>query len=295
MDERVSPLSGRLVVGLALAALGVLWTLDNLGLTDASRIVRWWPTLLVAVGLMKLTGIGMDRQRAFGGFLTIVGGLLLLGELDFVHVSFTIVWPLLFIFMGIMLTMRALRASGDGSGAASDTDDYVRSFAVMAGVKRRNASQSFRGGDLSAVMGGIELDLDEARPEGGRAVLDVFVVWGGIEIGVPENWRVELEATPIMAGVETSARLAPGVEPVGTLVVRGFALMGGVEVKNSPLDQSSRSGFVFETGRRSRRVRTEEIDEHGRVVRKEVRVGPTGVHVRREYDTRGEQPPVNPE
>ena len=249
MDERANPLNGRLILGLSLMVLGALWTVDNLGLMDADPILHWWPVLPIAIGLMKLTGVGMEKQTAFGLFLTVVGGLFLLGQMDYVHVNLGIIWPLMFIFIGARLMMRAMRGHEAG-GATADASDYVRSFAIMGGITRRNESQAFRGGELSAVMGGVQLDLDDARPADGRAVIDVFAVWGGIEIRVPENWRVEVEATPLMGGVESTARLAPGVEPVGTLLVRGFVMMGGVEVKNTPLSEHNVGVIV-----RSRRDR----------------------------------------
>lgn len=246
MDERANPLSGRLIVGIALMALGVLWTLDNLDYMESEHIVRWWPALLLAAGLMKLTGFGMEKRTGLGAFLSIVGGLLLLGELNFVNVNLGIIWPLFFIFVGVQITMRALRGSNAAGPAAgqADADDYVRSFAVMGAVTRRNESSAFRGGELSAVMGGVELDLTGAKAAGGRAIVDVFAVWGGIDIRVPDDWRVEVEATPVMAGIESRARLAPGAEPAGTLVVRGFVMMGGVEIKNEPLGDKPRHVIV---------------------------------------------------
>lgn len=253
MDERANPLSGRLIVGVALMVLGALWTLDNLGIiADADRIIRWWPVLPLAFGIMKLTGFGTDKQAPFGVFLIVAGGLFLLGELDVADVNFSIIWPLFFIFLGVHLTMRALRgAPPPGPAGEVDSGEYVRSFAVMGAITRRNDSPSFRGGELSAVMGGVDLDLDRARPADGRAVIDVFAVWGGIEIRVPDDWRVEIEATPVMAGIESNARLAPGVEPVGTLVIRGFVMMGGVEIKNTrPGDhpRGARTSVVVQTG-----------------------------------------------
>lgn len=285
MDERANPLSGRLILGLSLVALGALWTLDNLGFLDADPILRWWPLVPLAVGVMKLTGVGMEKQVPFGAFLAIVGGLFLLGEMNVVRVNFGIIWPLLFIFLGTRLVTRAVRGQEAPAGGA-DSGDYVRSFAVMAGIKRRSDSPTFRGGELTAVMGGVDLDLDQARPAGGRAVVDVFAFWGGIEIRVPEDWRVEVEATPIMGAVESNARLAPGVEPVGVLVVRGFVMMGGVEIKNLPLD--GRDGAVF--------VRTRREGDH--YTRKEVRIDDRGgISVKREsgrHDPSAPQPPVDP-
>jgi len=282
MDERANPLNGRLILGLCLIVLGALWTVDNLGLMNAGPILHWWPVVPILIGLMKLTGIGMEKQPAFGLFLTVVGCLFMLGQLDVVNVNLGIVWPVAFIFIGARLMMRAYRGEPLGSTTA-DASDYVRSFAIMGGITRRNDSQAFRGGELSAVMGGVQLDLDGARPADGRAVIDVFAVWGGVEIRVPENWRVEIEATPLMGGVESTARLAPGVEPTGTLVVRGFVMMGGLEVKNSPLSEQ-KVGVVVRTMR-----------EGNRTTRKEVRVEKGIITVTRESKLDDPPAPKDPQ
>ncbi|MFN8587136.1 MAG: DUF5668 domain-containing protein [Candidatus Eisenbacteria bacterium] len=226
-------LGGRLVFGLAITTLGVLWTLDNLFGVDADAIISWWPTLLVLFGLMKLTGIGTDKRTIPGAIFTIAG-LLLLGNkmhLSWWHVGIGDLWPLMLIFFGVSVVLRAMRHPDPA--ADEDDDRFVRTFALMGGAVRRNRSTAFRGGDLSAMMGGVELDLRDAQMADGRAVVEVFAMWGGIEIIVPPDWRVESDVTPIMAGYEDDTRLDPGVEPAGVLVVRGFAVMGGIEVRNS--------------------------------------------------------------
>lgn len=274
MDARANPLSGRLVAGLAIMLLGVLWTLDNLDLMESEAIVRWWPVVPLAIGFMKLTGWGMEKNPGVGALLTVIGGMFLLDAMNLANVGVELIFPLLVIFVGVQLTLRAWRGTsvaGPEPGQA-DADDYVRSFAVMGAVTRRNESQAFRGGELSAVMGGVELDLTEARAANGRAVVDVFAIWGGIDIRVPDDWRVEVEATPIMAGVESNARLAPDAVATGTLVVRGFVMMGGVEIKNGALGEGrsrvrirrGSRGFGFESteesgGRTTRdRIRRDE-------------------------------------
>ena len=58
----------------------------------------------------------------------------------------------------------------------------------MGGVIRRSNSQTFEGADLTAVMGGCEIDLRQASmAPGGEAVIDVFAFWGGIDVKVPET------------------------------------------------------------------------------------------------------------
>jgi hypothetical protein len=77
------------------------------------------------------------------------------------------------------------------------------------------SSPVFRHADLTAVMGGIELDLRQAGTGGGEAVIDVFVMWGGIEITVPPDWAVSNQVVPIMGGAEDSAWGRSGLTPPG--------------------------------------------------------------------------------
>ena len=93
-----------------------------------------------------------------------------------------------------------------------------------------HAWAAFRGGELTAFMGGCDIDLRQAAIHG-EAVIDVFAMWGGIDIRVPDDWRVIGRVTPIMGGFEDKTRPPRGAA-AHTLVIRGFVLMGGVEVKN---------------------------------------------------------------
>ena len=103
-------------------------------------------------------------------------------------------------------------------------------MAILGGVSRGNNSRAFRGADLLAIMGGCQLDLRQAAIHG-EAVIDVFTMWGGIEIRVPEDWTVVSEILPLMGGVEDKTRPPQGAT-AHRLTLRGFAIMGGVEIKN---------------------------------------------------------------
>jgi predicted membrane protein len=92
-------------------------------------------------------------------------------------------------------------------------------------------SSPFRGGDLSAIMGGIKLDLRDAHMEGDQATLDVFAFWGGVEIHVPSDWVIASKVTTIIGGF-VDGRRPSSVVPAKTLLIRGYNLMSGIEVKN---------------------------------------------------------------
>jgi predicted membrane protein len=78
-------------------------------------------------------------------------------------------------------------------------------------------------------MGGVELDLSKATVAH-EAVIDVFVLMGGLELRVPENVIVKSKAVCILGGVEDKTNPADAVKaPV--IYLDGTVIMGGVEIK----------------------------------------------------------------
>jgi hypothetical protein len=54
----------KLVLGLGLVGLGVVWTLGNLGRLDAIETLhRWWPLLLVVWGALEVV-LSVSRRQA---------------------------------------------------------------------------------------------------------------------------------------------------------------------------------------------------------------------------------------
>jgi predicted membrane protein len=218
----------QLLMGLFIIIVGVVFTLDNLGLGEADRYIRYWPAGLIAIGLLKLWQ--SPGGGAFAGLVfTTVGTFLLLESLGIVRVNFWDMWPLLLVLFGASMVWNGLRG-GRRRAIASEANDTLSALAVLSGVNRGNNSRAFKGGELTAVMGGCEIDLRQAAIEG-EAVLEVFAMWGGIEIRVPENWTVVGRVTPILGGFDDKTRPAQDVS-TQRLVIRGFVIMGGVEVKN---------------------------------------------------------------
>ena len=215
----VRSVTPRIVFGLVVIALGVLFTLDNLGVIDAGEILRWWPALLLGYGLVRLTGTCCRRSLTAGVFFTLLGALLLLREFGVVRLDPWDFWPVLLIaFGGSMLTGALRRARGADAPVASgaDSGSTFSQFVVWSGIERKVTAQDFRGGDVTAIMGGAEIDLRPAKMPGGRAVVDVTVMWGGVELYVPADWQVTVEALPLMAGIEDATR-APAGEVRGHL------------------------------------------------------------------------------
>lgn len=216
----------RLALGFLIMAAGVLITLDNLGMVDAGGYLRYWPAALVVIGALKLAEHGVVGPGAFGGWVWVIaGGVLLAWTLG--YASPLRLLPLILVVIGGRLVWHTLAPRPE---RGPHTGGRVDGWALMGGTGRSSASADFRGGDLNVLMGGIELDLRQAAIAGNPAVIEVFVMWGGIEIKVPERWAVDPQVTALLGGFEDKTR-SPD-DATEKLTVRGVVVMGGIEIRN---------------------------------------------------------------
>jgi hypothetical protein len=221
----------RLLIGLTILCAGLLWTLDNLNVLESERITQWWPAVVIVIGALRLFDPAANKVTSV--IIALAGVGLLLDTLDYWDFDPGDFFPLAIALIGAKLVSDVFRRRpATRANGGVDADSVVHSFAFMAGVGKRSVSHDYRGGDANAIMGGVELDLREARiAPGQEAVLDAFAFWGGVEIKVPESWRVVSQVMPLMGAYEdNTASKGGGSGP--TLVIRGVAIMGAIEVKN---------------------------------------------------------------
>jgi predicted membrane protein len=235
MDRR-PPLTPGLLLGLIVLALGVVLFLDRQGVVDASRIFPFfWPGAMVAVGLFKLALSRTGSGRAWGVLLAGAGVVFILGRLGYVRASFPALWPLILIAAGVVFIWRALEEGGGRPSARPDGRDRVlNELAVFGGGELQSDASDFRGGEVFALFGGYKIDLRKASMQADQAVIHASALFGGIDIRVPLSWAVVLDGVPVLGGfTDDTHHPAPGEGGgVKRLVVKGFAMFGGVAVKN---------------------------------------------------------------
>lgn len=223
----------KLILGLSLILIGIAYTLDHLGYVDASQLVRFWPALLIAAGLGKLIDPASGSSRFSGVLLTGIGALFLADNLDLLHFDFETLFPLILVLIGLRVVWTGLWPKAPTADAESA--GVLNGMVFLGGGRRSNNSADFRGGDLMAVMGGFNVDLRSARITNGPAVIDVFAFWGGIDIQVPADWHVTVNGIPLLGAFEDKT-LPKSTDAAGgprqELIVKGFVIMGGIEIKN---------------------------------------------------------------
>jgi len=222
----------RIVLGLGIILIGVLFLLGNMDIIDSHDYVRFWPVILVIVGIAYLIQCQHGPGLFWGIILTFIGTAMLLDRLYFINFNLWNYWPLILVGAGIMMILRASssrRRTEFSEAETSDANSFIKAVAIMGGFKRMNNSQDFKGGELTAVMGGFELDLRDASIKG-EAIIDIFTLMGGMSMRVPEDWLVIFDVTPFMGGYDDKTR--PPKENTKRLIIRGTTIMGGIEIKN---------------------------------------------------------------
>jgi predicted membrane protein len=219
---------GGIAGGLIIVAIGLVLLLDNLNILDSKYVFRLWPVLLIVFGLKRLNEARHSGAAISGVIWTSIGALLLMERFDVIHFSLWALWPLLLIAFGVQMLMRS--TTGPPGAEAEESVDSFTSSAILGGLKRSNRSQAFRGGSVSVLMGGVELDLSKADMQAGEAVIRVSVMMGGVNIRIPETWSLDCKVTPLLGGVDD--KTTPPSASSKRLVLQGSVLIGGIEIRN---------------------------------------------------------------
>ena len=228
---------GGMITGGILVLVGLAFLLDHLGFISIGNPFRFWPSLVVLVGLLNF----IAHRRAWGALLMFAGVILQLNELGITHFGWGQLWPMLLIALGFFLFWGSLEwrnkpASSSSTSSDGDPRTTLNEAVVFGGLERRMTSQDFQGGDVTAIFGGVELDMSEANMQAKEATLAITAIFGGVEIRVPPNWQVAFRGAPIFGGIEDKTRTARVEDPANSnlkvLVITGAVIFGGLEIKN---------------------------------------------------------------
>jgi hypothetical protein len=216
-------LATRLYLGLLVVGLGVLFTLDNLGLVNAREVLHWWPALLVVSGLMRMTGIGRRPSVWFGLTLFIVGGWMLLHRAGFVSPDVWEFWPVLLIIWGIAMirggsTIWRVGVYRRGRGAvggvvAERTGERVREAVGAIGEARERVREHLK-------------DLEEGEQSSSTFTVDVFL--SSIARKVTSQTLTKGAVVAFLGGADVDLRSARMATDRSTLEVN--LVMGGLNL-----------------------------------------------------------------
>lgn len=218
-------MSGRIWVGLFFCVFGLGFLLHQADLIDFTQVLSaWWPIIVMSVGIIQL--LQRRASSVITGILLFVVGLLFLLSHWFGLDIYSYIWPLIFIFIGIIIIFTRIKQE-----KTIEESDDLNTTVLLSGAEIRSQSKSFQGGSVLTILGGAEIDLRDAVIVDG-AKIDITSILGGVSILVPENVRVELSGIPLLGGWEDSTRHVGLTGEEVVLKVQCLTILGGAEIKN---------------------------------------------------------------
>lgn len=230
---------GRSFTGAFLLIIGCILLASKMGAPVPHWVLSWQCFLIVL-------GIFIGLKSSFKNPAWII--LIFIGAASLIDDAFPLmnlrnyIWPIALMLMGVIFIIKPKkynRPRFEGANysfplsEAASLDSRIDITAVFSGVKRRILSKPFLGGDVTAFMGGAEIDFTGADING-TTVMDITAVFGGVKLIVPPDWDVQSHATAIFGGVEDKRYAIPGHQSNKVLVLDGVAVFGGIEIKSYP-------------------------------------------------------------
>jgi predicted membrane protein len=246
MEDRKRNFGGRTTLGGILVLIGGLFLLKSLDIIfiDIPNIIFSPAFIVLVIGLLIIIN---SRKKMLGSLMVLGGGLWLLPRVfPQYHINDGIIWSVLIITFGIYILLRQREKCTDYCDNAETAGhhkrfsnseikkDFIDEVAVFGGGHRVVYSEDFKGGNITAIFGGSEIDLGNCKMSEGNNIIDVVAIFGGAEIRVPRDWHVIVNATPVFGGFSNKVVRDPGtpIDLSRTLIIKGVAIFGGIEVNS---------------------------------------------------------------
>lgn len=226
----------RIWLGIGAIILGLVFLANNFGIIDYEirRYIFRWEMVLIVIGLFFI--LGPSGRRSTGIILLAIGGIFLLRDFMQFHFSFwQVFWPSLLILAGVMVLFRHRIDRDWKKKPDARYDHMIDEMVFFGGGDRSVNSQQFEGGRVTTIFGGMNYNLLKAKLAPGDNYLDVFCLFGGIKLVIPDNWNVKIDVLPIFGGFGDKQRYkSPEAASEGNsrLIIKGTVIFGGGEIKN---------------------------------------------------------------
>jgi predicted membrane protein len=226
--------NNRIIIGVVLVLIGLFLVMRNTGIFPnfIDHVIFSWPMLLVTIGL--IITLGSSGGKTSGIIIMAVGGFFLIPIIFRETFDINMFWPSIFIIIGVVFIFSKRRGWNSVSSTPQTSDDYIDFIHIFSGGERQIISDNFKGGKVTAVFGGSEIDLTKSKLAPGVSEIELACVFGGTTIIVPDDWNVKIEVTPVLGGFGDSRKLHPGrnIDMTRQLVIKGAIVFGGGEIKS---------------------------------------------------------------
>ena len=220
----------KIIWGCVLLAVSAILILNTFGITNIDIFFDGWWTLFIIVP--SFIGLFNSNEKT-GSIIGLLIGIFLLLACQNV-LDFEIIWklavPVIIAVIGIKMIFGGI---GKDKDIIKCTDEYKENmknaFAAFSGQDLNFDNEVFRGAEITAVFGGVKLDLRNAVFEG-NTVVNACCIFGGADILLPDNVNVKINSNSLFGGIDNKKH-KNSKDNLYTVYLNGTCIFGGVDVK----------------------------------------------------------------
>lgn len=223
---------GNILWGLVFIIVGLIIGCNAMGITDINIFFTGWWTLFIIVP--SFIGIFKDDNKTWDIIWLVIGIVLFLCTRDIL--SFAIIGKLIFPFILVMIGLSFIFKDA----FRTKVNEKIRKLnservggedfcATFSGIKSDFNGQEFKGANIDAIFGGVDIDLTQAVVTHDQ-IINASAIFGGIDIKIPSGVNIKIKSTPIFGGVSNKVKNDMN-ESLPTIYINAFCLFGGVDVK----------------------------------------------------------------
>lgn len=231
-----------IILGLILIAAGVIFAGNELGYWNINIFFNgWWTLFIIIPCILSIVQNGFNT----GNIIGLCIGVFLLAQQQHIFYEYRkLIFPAGIIAVGLVLILKhnstnhprhvdnTYQQNNFESNAEfnnkeyAKTTDIVKMTAIFSGQNYEKSNETFNGADLTAIFGGVDLDIRNTKIENDVRI-DAFCLFGGMDILVPQNMPVKIHPTCIFGGVDNFAQTdgSPAVHVYCTCI------FGGIDIK----------------------------------------------------------------
>lgn len=218
-------LGAMLIAGSVLAILNI----TNIVPIDIS-LDGWWSLFII---VPAVNGLISDKgnDKVWNVFFLLLGIYLLCAARGLIgyELGWELAVPTIIALLGIRLIIKTVK-SNNKTTAEANTTNSDECMAVFSGKTVDYSGMDIELAKIGAIFGGANCNLSDAHFTD-KSRVNVFCMFGGADIIVPENVEIKINAFCLFGGISDKRDASDFVPKTAQLTINGFCMFGGADIK----------------------------------------------------------------
>jgi predicted membrane protein len=213
-----------IIIGVVLVIVGIIFLGNELDFWKIELLFDgWWTLIIIIPSALGLFQHGSKLSSALG---LLIGMLLLLASRG--KISWSEVGRIFLPSMLVLIGLSVIFKKNFKLGKIKNKDDITSYIAIFSGSEDTVSGEEFTGANITAIFGGVELNLKNAIINQ-DIVINCTTVFGGIDLALPDNVKVKTSGVPIFGGIENK-RESTKEDKVPTVYINYISAFAGIDL-----------------------------------------------------------------